>query len=81
MHVTVRLFGRLRDISGSRQFQRELPDGATASALWDLLEDEHSEMVPYRTTVSVAVNEEYAKMDIALAEGDEIVFLPPVSGG
>ena len=31
--------------------------------------------------VKVAVNEEYRSMDHVLAAGDEIVFIPPVSGG
>lgn len=81
MRVTVRLFARLRDVTGASELARELPDGSTARTLWDGLAAEFAELVDYRGTVSVAVNEEYAKMDARLADGDEVAFLPPVSGG
>ncbi len=81
MHVTVRLFARLRDIAGKSELRRELPDGATARVLWDSLAAEHTELSGYRDTVSTAINEEYAKMDHPLSDGDDVAFLPPVSGG
>ena len=81
MRVTVRLFARLRDIAGASDLERELSGGATARALWEVLASEFPELAPYRATVSVAVNEEYARMDAPLTDGDDIAFLPPVSGG
>ena len=81
MRVTVRLFARLRDIVGAADVVRELPPGSTAAALWDGLAAEYPALVPYRAAVSTAVNAEYARMDRPLADGDEIAFLPPVSGG
>ena len=81
MRVTVRLFARLRDIAGVNEVHTELPAGATASALWATLVTEHTEFERYGGAVSTAVNEEYVKMDRVLADGDEVAFLPPVSGG
>ena len=81
MRVTVRLFARLRDITGVAELTRELPDGATPRVLWDLLASEYAELDTYRDAVSAAVNAEYAKMNRRLADGDEVAFLPPVSGG
>lgn len=81
MRVTVRLFARLRDIAGTSELHRELPNGSTARVLWDSLAAEHTELARYRDAVSTAINEEYAKMDHALSDGDEVAFLPPVSGG
>lgn len=81
MRVTVLLFARLREIAGSPELVRQIPDGSTARALWDSLAVEHAEFAGYRDAVSTAINEEYAKMDRVLAEGDEVAFLPPVSGG
>ena len=81
MRVTVLLFARLRDIAGASVVEKELPEGATASTLWDVLAQEHADLSRYRGAVSTAVNEEYAKMDRPLADGDEVAFLPPVSGG
>ena len=81
MRVKVRLFARLRDIAGAADLARELPGGATAGTVWNLLADEHPELAAYRGAVSVAVNAEYARMDARIADGDEVAFLPPVSGG
>ena len=81
MYVTVRLFARLRDIAGAEELRREIPLGSTAQHLWETLVAEHNDLKPYSTNVSTAINEEYAKMDALLADGDEVAFLPPVSGG
>ncbi len=81
MRVTVRLFARLREIAGAETLVREVPPGATAGSLWDDLAREFPELVAYGDAVSTAINEEYARRNAAIAEGDEIAFLPPVSGG
>jgi molybdopterin synthase sulfur carrier subunit len=81
VRVTVRLFARLRDIAGAAELVRNVPDGATAADLWRTLVAEFPEMARYDTLISTAVNADYAKMGTALAEGDEVAFLPPVSGG
>lgn len=81
MRVTVRLFARLRDIAGSSELHMDLPENATAGSLWDSLATKHSELAKYRDVISTAVNEDYAKLDCTLSDGDEVAFLPPVSGG
>jgi len=81
MRVTVRLFARLRDITGTGELTRELPAGATAALLWDTLAKDYADLDSYREAVSTAVNAEYSKMSHPLADGDEVAFLPPVSGG
>ena len=81
MRVTARLFARLRDIAGSSDVAVELPGGATAADLWSALVAEHAEFERYGGAVSIAVNEEYAKIDRVLDDGDDVAFLPPVSGG
>ena len=81
MRVAVRLFARLREITGQSELRLELPDGHDAGALWDDLANEYPGLSPYRASVSCAVNEEYAKFTTRLKDGDEIAFLPPVSGG
>lgn len=81
MRVKVRLFARLRDIAAAPELEREVPGPATLGAVWDLLAREYPAMAPYRGSVSGAVNAEYARMDAEIADGDEVAFLPPVSGG
>ena len=81
MHVTVRLFARLRDIAGAGELRREVPGGATVSTVWSSLMAEFPEMSPYEKSISCAVNADYSRFSAVVAEGDEIAFLPPVSGG
>lgn len=79
--VTIRLFARLKDIAGTGELVREAPVGATARTVWDALVSQFAELGEYEGSVSVAVNEEYARMDAPVGAGDEVAFLPPVSGG
>ena len=81
MRVTIRLFARLRDIAGAAELKRDVAAGATIASVWRQLTGEFPELAPYERSISSAVNFDYARMDRAVAEGDEIAFLPPVSGG
>ena len=81
MFVTIRLFARLRELAGSGELRRELPDTSTAWSAWESVAQEFPEVAPYATTISCAVNEEYARLTTRLKDGDEVAFLPPVSGG
>jgi molybdopterin converting factor subunit 1 len=81
MRVTVRLFARLRDLAGAGEFSRDVPPESTVDAVWTLLVREYPAFDAYRPSLSCAVNAEYAKFHTPVAEGDEVAFLPPVSGG
>jgi molybdopterin synthase catalytic subunit len=76
VRVTVKLFAALRERAGTGQRALELPDGATAETAWRLLE-----LGPEPDGLLYAVNREYADRDRALVDGDELAFIPPVSGG
>ncbi|MBM3819017.1 MAG: molybdopterin converting factor subunit 1 [Acidimicrobiia bacterium] len=81
MRVTVRLFARLRDLAGSGELVRDVEGPATVKTVWDSLVADVPALVEYERTMSVAVNAEYARMAAAVKDGDEVAFLPPVSGG
>src|ERR1700730_4955063 len=81
MRVTIRLFARLRDIAGVPELVREVPTGATAADLWRGLVEQFPAMAGYDSSISTAVNADYAKMTAVLSDNDEVAFLPPVSGG
>jgi molybdopterin converting factor subunit 1 len=81
MRVTVRLFARLRDLAGSGELVREVPGPATVQTVWKTLIAEMPALQDYERTMSVAVNADYSKMSATVSDGDEVAFLPPVSGG
>jgi sulfur-carrier protein len=81
MPVTVRLFARLKDIAGADELRRDLGQATTVRDVWDLLVAEWPALAPYAASLSCAVNAQYARMHSAVSDGDEIAFLPPVSGG
>ena len=81
MRVTVRLFARLRDVAGASELARDLPSGATIGDVWRQLAREFPELAAYERSISSAINADYARMDQPVVEGDEVAFLPPVSGG
>lgn len=81
MRVTVRLFARLRDIAGTAELARDISAGATIGSVWRQMVREFPDLARYERSISSAVNADYARMDHAVQDGDEIAFLPPVSGG
>jgi molybdopterin converting factor subunit 1 len=81
MLVTLRMFARLREISGQSELRVVRPEGSDAGSLWKDLTQEYPDLAPYTGSVSCAINQEYARLSTALQDGDEIAFLPPVSGG
>ena len=79
MTVRVLLFAAFREAAGADRLEREIGTGETVGSLWEALVEAHPELD--RWTPSAAVNEEWARRETPLTDGDEIAFLPPVSGG
>lgn len=81
MRVRIRLFGRLHDLAGASELERDVPDEATVAGVWQRLASEFPAMATYGRSVSAAVNADFSRMATRLNDGDEVAFLPPVSGG
>ena len=80
MRVNVRLFAGIREMVGRSALQLDLPEGATPEDVWRRLAVEHPGLAGRRPGLSAAVNRRYSGFDAVLGEGDELVFVPPVSG-
>ncbi|HEY6609415.1 MAG TPA: molybdenum cofactor biosynthesis protein MoaE [Candidatus Limnocylindria bacterium] len=80
MRVTARTFASLRELSANR-CPLALSDGATVEDAWNALALQFAGITVHRPYVRAARNGEYAKWTDMLADGDEVAFLPPVSGG
>ncbi len=81
MRVNVKLFARLRELVGDGDLTIDAPEGATVREVWQALVDRHPAAAVYERSMSCAVNLDYSRMTTPVSEGDEVAFLPPVSGG
>jgi molybdopterin converting factor subunit 1 len=81
MHVRVLFFGRLKEIVGKSEEDAELSDGARVEDLFTRYGRKFPELARFRPAVLASVNQEFAEWRTQLSSGDEIAFLPPVSGG
>jgi molybdopterin converting factor subunit 1 len=79
--VKVLFFGRLKEIVGSAEDLVELPDGAPIEALFSQYGANHPELARFRASLVASHNQEFAAWSTPLHSGDEVAFLPPVSGG
>jgi len=81
MAVKILYFAGLREALGAGGESLELPAGiATVGALRDLLAARHAALLTTKN-LRAAVNQRMAGMDAPVADGDEVAFFPPVTGG
>jgi MoaE-MoaD fusion protein len=81
MRVRVLFFGQLKDITGLAQDEAELSEGARVEDLFERYGRRFPKLAGFRASIAASVNQEYAAWRAPLAAGDEVAFLPPVSGG
>jgi MoaE-MoaD fusion protein len=79
--VRARLFARLREQAGTDAASVELPPGSTVSDVYGAVKELHPGLPADQTAVRAALNQEFADWDAVVADGDEVAFIPPVSGG
>jgi molybdopterin synthase sulfur carrier subunit len=96
MRVKVRLFAQLRDLAGgsdldctvdapagtsSVQASPAVQEVCSVQDVWRAVVRDHPALASFTRAMSTAVNLEYARLDTPVRDGDEVAFLPPVSGG
>jgi len=77
MRIRVRFFAALRERLGVSELEVSLPDGATVAQVWSSATG--NETIP--DNVLAARNMEYVDVSSPIADGDEVAFFPPVTGG
>jgi molybdopterin converting factor subunit 1 len=78
--VRVRFFARLRELSGAETEDVKASAGASVSSVYAAMRAYHPALPP-RETVRAALNHEFVEWDAVVSDGDEVAFIPPVSGG
>ncbi len=81
IEVQVKLFGAYREAVGAECLARRLKAGSSLDALWGELCGDWPALAPLAAARLAARNLDYAQGDATLADGDEVAFFPPVSGG
>jgi MoaE-MoaD fusion protein len=81
MRVRVLFFGKLKEIVGREQDDAEISDGTRVSDLFERYGKQFPKLAEFRASIAASRNQEYCEWSAALASGDEVAFLPPVSGG
>ncbi len=79
--MRVRLFAMQREIAGTREVELDLPPEASIEDAWTAMVNRFPRLAPGRAAVRFARNGTYTDADTALADGDEVAMIPPVSGG
>jgi len=80
MNINILAFGIAKDIINGSTLGLEIQDGMTVGDLKVKLISQFPDFEKLRS-LAIAVNEEYQEDDFVLNEKDEIVIIPPVSGG
>ncbi len=81
MHIIARFFALHRDVVGTSQLELDVPDDVTAGEVWSRLSETYPRLAGATRSLMFAVNQVYAEPGTRLHEGDEVAFIPPVSGG
>lgn len=81
MTVQLRFFAAVRERLGEAAREMDVAEGTTVAALWTELRSTNPALEAFARSVSFAVNREYVEGTHVLANGDEVAFIPPVSGG
>jgi len=81
MRLRVLFFGMLKDLVGRPADEIELPDGTDLAAVFERYASRHPRLRELAPSIVAARNQEFAERNTLLADGDEVAFLPPVSGG
>jgi sulfur-carrier protein len=81
IQITVKLFAVYQEVLKTSEIQLELPQNSTVSSILDNLIVQHPILQTWRELTQFGVNLEQSPPDRMLEDGDEVVLIPPVSGG
>jgi molybdopterin synthase catalytic subunit/molybdopterin converting factor small subunit len=81
MRARVLFFGMLKDVVGHAAEEAEFPAGADLRAVFECYAARFPQIREMAPSIVVARNQEFAALSTRIADGDEVAFLPPVSGG
>jgi molybdopterin synthase catalytic subunit len=81
MRVRVLFFGILKDLTGHTEDQIQLSSPARVSSVFDYYAERFPKIRAMSSSIVMARNQEFSPLTAPVSDGDEVAFLPPVSGG
>jgi molybdopterin synthase sulfur carrier subunit len=81
MKIKALFFAACRDIVGNRELDLDVGEGSQVEDLKNVLLVKYPDLATINNVLSIAVNAEYVDGNAILNPGDEVAFIPPVSGG
>ena len=81
MQIKVLFFGMLKEIVGQAEESVVLEEGSSIDRLFEMYAVRFPKLARHSSSILFSRNREFAGRGECLAEGDEVAFLPPVSGG
>ena len=81
MRITIKLFALMREKAGADTILLEVPTGAAVTQALTMLVCQYPILEPYMANTRFSLHMDFVDPDTTLAEGDELVLIPPVSGG
>jgi len=81
IHVRLLFFGAARDAVGHEAVDFVLPSATSAAEAFAEVQEKYPELRRFGRSLLLAVNQEYARGDRLIMNGDELAVFPPVSGG
>ena len=79
--VTIKLFAIYQEVYGIPELIRQFPLETTVSDVLSLIIEEHPQLQKWQSITRFSINYKFVEGDTKLQDGDELVFIPPVSGG
>ncbi|MGK7939142.1 MAG: MoaD/ThiS family protein [Crocosphaera sp.] len=79
--ITIKLFAVYEEVYGVPELIKQVPGETTVNDVLNILIEEHPELEKWRDVTRFGVNFQFVEGNSLLKEGDELVFIPPVSGG
>lgn len=79
--INALLFGACRELAGASELQLDLPAPADVARAWSEIKSRFPNLEKFERSALFAVNEEHARKDQQLKDGDTLAIFPPVSGG
>ncbi len=79
--INVLLFGACREVAGASEMDFDLTAPADVASAWGEIKARYPNLEKFERSALFAVNEEHARKEDPLKDGDTLAIFPPVSGG